>query len=185
MYSEEDFSGISRKLLTRRLIVYITGGLILCAAVISIVLAVKDWGGSMHRDENGEEIANELLTHVKLYPLSFILPLLAGFVFIFGMGVFIAPVRRYRDYVSLALNGRTRSLPCIFKECESTHVLREGVWVLPVTVSAKDIKNEADDRQLYFDELADLPDWKQGDRLLLTTHDKFIVGYEQPQEETV
>lgn len=181
MYSEEDCSKIEKKLLIRRLAVYITGGILLAAAILFIVMSVRDWGGYLHRDASGEETVNRLSTHIKLYPLSFILPITAGAVLIFGIGVFVMPVRSYRNYIKQAVYGKTHSLSCFFKSMDEGRVLRDGVWVLPVTVSASNMKKEEDDRQLYLDELVENPGWRSGDPLLLTVHDKFIVNFERSE----
>ncbi|MBO2516650.1 MAG: hypothetical protein CW338_05125 [Clostridiales bacterium] len=185
MYSREDYQKIEKQLRLRRLIVYLTGGLLLCASVTVLVLAVCDWSGSMHLDANGNEVTNRLLTHIQMYPFAFILPVLAGAVLIFGAGVFIMPVRRYRDYMKEALFGKTRSLSCMFKEYDPAAVLRDGIWVLPVLVSEGSLKDEKDDRQLYFDNRLPFPAWEEGTALQLTTHDKFIVNYKVSGEESI
>ena len=177
MYSREDYAKIEKKLLMRRLAVYIICGALLCAAVVTIILSVGEWKGYLHRDGSGEEAVNSLFTHIKLYPLAFVLPIVALCALIFGEGVFVSPVRHYRDYVKQALEGKTRGLECRFKDAEKTPVLREGVWVLPVTASTGDIEKDNDDRLLYFDSLLSFPDWKKGDSLQLTVHDRFIVNY--------
>ena len=177
MYSQKDYAKIEKKLLIRRLAVYIICGALLCAAIVAIVLSVQDWKGYLHKDSFGEEVVNRLFTHIKLYPLAFILPVIALCALIFGEGIFVSPVRHYRDYVRQALEGKTRSLECCFKFVETTPVLREGVWVLPVTASTGDIEKDKDDRLLYFDSLLPFPEWKKGEALQLTVHDRFIVNY--------
>ena len=104
MYSQEDYAKIEKKLLIRRLAVYIICGALLCAAIVAIVLSVQDWKGYLHKDSFGEEVVNRLFTHIKLYPLAFILPVIALCALIFGEGIFVSPVRHYRDYVRQALD---------------------------------------------------------------------------------
>ena len=50
--------------------------------------------------------------------------------------------------------------------------LRDGVKYYPMMISVGDMENPEDDRLFYFDANLPRPDWKTGEMLTVTAHDK-------------
>jgi hypothetical protein len=133
--------------------------------LISIVLAVfiRDLGT---RDQ---ALRSEWLTSL--------LSVLAGALGIFTFGMFISPVLSYRRHLHYVLDGRKREVRGTLKKIDNVPVMRDGVRFYPVTISAGDLKDEADDRLLYYDANKPLPGWREGQLLSVFAHDKTIAAY--------
>jgi hypothetical protein len=147
--------------LRRRLIGWGIPVILLLACIIAVF--VKDLG-----------IKEPSLRHEWLISL---LSVTAGALGIFAFGMFISPVLSYRKLLNNVLNGRTRAVQGTFKSIGGVPVMRDGVRVYPVTISAGNPADEADDRLLYYDANKPLPGWRAGQALAITAHDKTIAAF--------
>lgn len=120
-------------------------------------------------------IVFSVLPHVRMQWLTVALTIAMIVMGLFGHGLFIAPLLKYRVHLDSALNGRRHDLSCTFKSLELTPCLREGVMFYPMIVSAGDPKEPEDDRLLYYDLEKPLPDLKEGEKLHIVYHDKSIM----------
>ena len=111
--------------------------------------------------------------------LTMTLTVLGGAVFIFVFCMFISPLIAYERHLQIALHGRTRVTKGTFKEMGDTDVLREGVRFYPLMISVGNPQDEEDDRLFYFDANLPRPDFKEGDSLTITAHDKYMTAYEK------
>lgn len=101
------------------------------------------------------------------------------FVLIFSLNLMILPVRRYRSWVALAQNGRTSQGQGYFKLVEPETIKLDGVQFRRVILSQPDPRADTDERQYYFDANLPLPEWQEGDHLLITSHEKQMVRWER------
>ena len=151
MYTEQDYQDISSQLRRRWIALIIPAALLLGGVVVSFIFRVK-W-----------------LTEA----LSILLG--AGFIFFYGM--FISPVNAYRKHLDEVLHGRVRQTTGSFKEMEEQTVMRDGVCYYPMMLSVGDPNDPEDDRLFYFDANLPRPDWKFGDMLTVTAHDKALGAW--------
>lgn len=148
MYTEQDFQDIQNQLKQRWIAVGIPCLILLAAVIASFVLRIK-W-------------------------LTVALSLVLGAGFIFLHGMLISPVAAYRSHLDNVLHGKTRSTTGAFKEMEEQSVMRDGVKFYPLMISVGDMNDPEDDRLFYYDANLPRPDWKYGEMLTLTAHDKAL-----------
>lgn len=151
MYSEQDFADISRQLKERSIVLGIPAALMLAGIVTAVVFRVQ-W-------------------------LTMLLTLAEGFYCLFTYHMLLWPVIAYRNHLNDVLHGRVRTVKGAFKEMEEEAVLREGVMYYPLMLSVGNMDDPEDDRLLYYDANLPRPDWKQGDPLTVTVHDKAIGAW--------
>ena len=152
MYTEQDYSSISAQLKKRVLAASIPAVFLLGGVVWSFIVRIK-W-------------------------LTMLLTAFTGAYCVFMHGMLIAPVTAYRRHIANALTGRTRKTTGIFKEMEATAVQREGVQYFPMLITVGDPADPEDDRLFYYDANLPRPDWTSGQKLTITSHDKFVADWE-------
>lgn len=152
MYTKQDRNEITDQLKRRRICVWFLAALPALGILINLIFLHKEW-------------------------LTYLLFVLGGFILVFGLDFFVKPVKKYAIYLDLALNGRKREAGMTFLHFDDDIAVRDGVKVYPLMMSAGNPENEKDDRLFYFDALVPRPDWKSGDLLDITYHDKFIVSW--------
>ena len=111
--------------------------------------------------------------------LAWLTPLLfslLGAVLLFSVTVCLLPLKRYADFVSGALTGRSRRSVVDFESREEAAVEREGVRVFPVRAKGGG-REEYRERLFYWDANLPPPAWQAGERLALVTHERFIIGW--------
>ena len=151
MYTEADFQEITQQKNKRMLLFFIPAALLLAGVVVSFIFRVKY--------------------------LTMGLTVLLGAYAIFFWEMSIAPLIAYQRHIDTALRGRTRSLTGAFKEIETTDVVREGVRYFPMLLNVGDMNDPEDDRLFYYDRNLPVPDWKTGDKLTVTAHDKAMTAW--------
>ena len=107
------------------------------------------------------------------------LSVLLGAGCIFCYGLLLSPVIAYRKHLDEVLHGRVRSTTGAFKEMETQIVMRDGVKYYPMMISVGDMENPEDDRLFYYDANLPRPDWKSGEMLTVTAHDKSLGAWER------
>ncbi len=152
MYTEQDYSAISAQLKKRVLMLSVPAALLLGAVIWSFAVRIK-W-------------------------LTMLLTMLTGAYCVFTHGMLVSPVAAYRRHIANALTGRTRKTTGIFKEMESAPVQREGVQYYPMLLTVGDPNNPEDDRLFYYDANLPRPNWTSGQKLTITSHDKFVAAWE-------
>ena len=151
MYTEQDYADISNQLKSRWTALGIPALALLAAVVASFVLRIR-W-------------------------LTIGLSLVLGVFCIFSYGMLLSPVIAYRRHLDEVLHGRVRSTTGAFKEMEAQTVMRDGVKYYPVMISVGDMENPEDDRLFYYDANLPRPDWKVGEMLTVTAHDKALGAW--------
>lgn len=151
MYTEQDYADIQAQIKQRRMIMMIPGLLLLAGVIVSFVFRVK-W-------------------------LTTALSLLLGAGWIFFHGLLISPLTAYRRHLDEVLHGRTRTTTGAFKEMEETTVDRDGVKYYPMMLNVGSMDDPEDDRLFYYDANLPRPDWKTGDMLTVTAHDKSLGAW--------
>ena len=151
MYTEQDYADIQAQIKQRRMIMMIPGVLLLAGVIVSFVFRVK-W-------------------------LTTALSLLLGAGWIFFHGLLISPLTAYRRHLDEVLHGRTRTTTGAFKEMEETTVDRDGVKYYPMMLNVGSMDDPEDDRLFYYDANLPRPDWKTGDMLTVTAHDKSLGAW--------
>ena len=156
MYTEQDYADICAQVKRRRLLIAIPAAVLLAAVIVSFVFRIR-W-------------------------LTMALSVLLGAGLIFCHGLFVSPVTAYRRHLNDVLHGRTRATTGAFKEMEEKAVPREGVKYYPLMLSVGNPQNPEDDRLLYYDANLPRPDWKEGETLTVTAHDKAIGAWTRGEE---
>ena len=70
-----------------------------------------------------------------------------------------------------------RELTGAFKEMEEGTVVRDGVRYYPVLLNVGNMEGEEDDRLFYYDANLPRPDWRRGEMLTVTAHDKAMGAW--------
>ena len=153
MYTEQDYSDICRQLKRRWLALSIPAALLLAAVIVSFIFRIK-W-------------------------LTMALSVLLGAACIFCYGLLLSPVIAYRKHLDEVLHGKVRSATGAFKEMENQIVMRDGVQYYPMMISVGDMEDPEDDRLFYYDANLPRPDWKTGEMLTVTAHDKSLGAWER------
>ncbi len=151
MYTEQDYTEIRGQIRRRSLALGIPAVVLLAGVIVSFVCRIK-W-------------------------LTMGLSVLLGAFCIFGYGMLLYPVTAYGRHLDEVLHGRGRSTTGAFKEMEEQAVLREGVRYYPMMISVGDMENPEDDRLFYYDANLPRPDWKVGEMLTVTAHDKALGAW--------
>lgn len=153
MYTEQDYQDIRGQIRQRSFALGIPAVLLLAGVIASFVFRVK--------------------------PLTMGLSVLLGVFCIFGYGMLLYPVIAYGRHLDEVLHGRVRSTTGAFKEMEEQAVMRDGVKYYPMMLSVGDMENPEDDRLFYYDANLPRPDWKVGEMLTVTAHDKALGAWER------
>ncbi len=153
MYTEQDYNEIRGQIRQRSVALGVPAALLLAGVIVSFVFRIK-W-------------------------LTMALSVVLGAFCIFGYGMLLYPVIAYGRHLDEVLHGRVRSATGAFKEMEEQAVMREGVMYYPMMISAGDMANPEDDRLFYYDANLPRPDWKVGDMLTVTAHDKALGAWER------
>lgn len=156
MYSEQDYQAISAQYKSRLSAVCLPAAALLGLAVFCFVRRII-WLG----------IASTIL---------------CGAVCIFCMELFVLPVKHYRRHLDNVLHGRVRSTTGAFKEMEEKAVPREGVKYYPMMLSVGNPDNPEDDRLFYYDANLPRPDWKAGEIITVTAHDKAVGAWSREEK---
>lgn len=151
MYTEQDYADIRAQIKRRFLVLGIPAVLLLAGVVVSFVFRIR-W-------------------------LTMTLSVLLGAWCIFGYSMLLYPVIAYGRHLDEVLHGRVRSATGAFKEMEPQAVMRDGVQYYPMMISVGDMENPEDDRLFYYDANLPRPDWKQGDMITVTAHDKAVGAW--------
>ena len=151
MYTEQDYTDICNQLKRRWLALGIPAVLLFMAVIVSFVLRIR-W-------------------------LTIVLSVLLGAFCIFSYGMLLSPVIAYRRHLDEVLHGKVRSTTGVFKEMENQPVMRDGVRYYPMMISVGDMENPEDDRLFYYDANLPRPDWKMGETLTVTAHDKSLGAW--------
>ncbi|MBR4538998.1 MAG: hypothetical protein IKO52_09150 [Clostridia bacterium] len=151
MYTEQDYQDIRGQIKRRFFALGIPALALLAAVIVSFVFRIK-W-------------------------LTMVLSLVLGAGCIFCHGMFLSPVIAYGRHLDEVLHGRVRSTTGAFKEMETQTVMRDGVKYYPMMISVGDMENPEDDRLFYFDANLPRPDWKIGEMLTVTAHDKSMGAW--------
>ena len=153
MYTEQDYSDICNQLKRRWLALGIPAVVLLAGVIVSFVFRIR-W-------------------------LTMALSIMLGAFCIFSYGMALSPVIAYSRHLDEVLHGRVRSTTGAFKEMETQPVMRDGVKYYPMMISVGDMENPEDDRLFYYDANLPRPDWKIGEMLTVTAHDKSLGAWER------
>lgn len=151
MYTEQDYADICAQIKQRRILLGIPAALLLAGVIVSFVFRIR-W-------------------------LTMGLSLVLGAGLIFCHGLLLAPLTAYRHHLNDVLHGRTRTTTGAFKEMEEVAVDRDGVKFYPMMLSVGNMDDPEDDRLFYYDANLPRPDWKTGDMITVTAHDKALGAW--------
>lgn len=153
MYTEQDYQDISKQVQQRALIVAVPSVLLLAFVIFSFT---RRW---------------EYATMASTFVL--------GAYLIASIGLLLNPVTSYKRHMDNVLHGRVHEMTGCFKEMEEQTVIREGVKYYPVMLNVGDMNEEKDDRLFYYDANLPRPDWKTGEMLTFTYHDKAVGNWKR------
>lgn len=153
MYSEEDLISIGAQL-RKRLLAWLAP-LLLLLALLVYSLAIR----------------HEVFTIAVFAMICWLA--------IFAWGVSLSPVRAYQRYLRDLLSGRQREMTGVFKGFDRDSVLRDRVRYQPLMLNVGDVEDPKDDRLLYWDANLPLPDWREGERLWISSFDKGVTDWKR------
>lgn len=148
MYTEQDYADIRAQVKKRAILLSLP-----CLAMLAGVIAA-------------------FIYRQKLLTMG--LTILLGAFMIFSYGLLLYPVIAYGRHLDEVLHGRVRQLTGAFKEMEEGAVVRDGVQYYPMTLNVGDMESQEDDRLFYYDANLPRPDWKRGEQITVTAHDKAL-----------
>ena len=151
MYTQEDFAAIDRQYKRRLLWSLIPVSILLIGLIFSFIVRIE-W-------------------------LSVVLLIAAGALFIFLWDTVLSPVLSYRKFLRDLLSGRKRDYSGRFKGFKNLNIIREGIPCRPFMLNVDDVKDEKDDRLLYWDIQHPLPEWHEGMKLWVSTFDKSVCDW--------
>ena len=151
MYTEQDYADIQAQIKQRRLALGIPAAIVLAGVIVSFVFRIR-W-------------------------LTIGLSLVLGAGLIFCHGLLISPLTAYRRHLDEVLHGRTRQTTGAFKEMEEKPVMRDGVKYYPMMLNVGNMEEPEDDRLFYYDANLPRPNWKPGEMLTVTAHDKSLGAW--------
>ncbi len=151
MYTEQDYADICSQLKRRRLALGVPALVLLGLVIVSFIFRIK-W-------------------------LTMTLSVLLGAGCIFCYGMLLSPIIAYKKHLDEVLHGKVRSTTGAFKEMETQIVMRDGVKYYPMMISVGDMEDPEDDRLFYYDANLPRPDWKIGEKLTVTAHDKSLGAW--------
>ncbi len=152
MYKEKDINDLTAQVRKRTALWLIPEALLLAGVAVSLKYRI------------------EWLT-------SLLFALLCALV-LFSLTLSILPVVHYKAFLRSALRGRTSRSVAVFQSMEREPVVREGVRFYPLTMRVDSAKEELDERQFYWDANLPRPDWREGDKIALRSHERQIVQWE-------
>ena len=151
MYTEQDYEDICSQVKRRWMALGVPALVLLGLVIVTFVFRIK-W-------------------------LTMALSVLLGAYCIFCYGMLLSPVIAYGRHLDEVLHGRVRSTTGAFKEMETQAVMRDGVKYYPMMISVGDMEDPEDDRLFYYDANLPRPDWKVGEMLTVTAHDKSLGAW--------
>ncbi len=101
-----------------------------------------------------------------------------GCLLISGWDLCIKPLRRYEVHMNAMLNGITHKVECQFRSVDQETSTVDGVVFYTMNVVCVDDEGEPYDRIFYWDAEKALPHWPEGQRLLVTFHDRQLAAVE-------
>ena len=165
LYSQTDRDAVLAMRTKRRLVVWIPTALILGLAIASFV-----WYRLQH-DVNGW-IPTGLLT------------IAGGAYCIFFYGVYLRPVKKYKQHLDYMLTGRMRTTEGVLKEIADVSIDHDGLDCFSVVLSVDNPDNPEDDRQFYLDAFKSLDGFQAGNRVRIESNDRMIASVAMLTEET-
>ena len=151
MYTEQDYEDICSQVKRRWMALGVPALVLLGLVIVTFVFRIK-W-------------------------LTMALSVLLGAYCIFCYGMLLSPVIAYRKHLDEVLHGKVRSTTGAFKEMETQAVMRDGVKYYPMLISVGDMEDPEDDRLFYYDANLPRPEWKIGEMLTVTAHDKSLGAW--------
>ena len=160
LYSESDFQSVTAQLNKRRLMIWIPFAL---AVVLILVLAILR--------------VNQVIVIA--------LTIVSASLLIFCEGLFVHPISCYHKHIDNVMHGKTHTVKGLFRSMDPDAVIRDGVYYYSVILNVGRTNDEKDDRLLYFDANLPRPDWKTGEYLIMTAHDKAIGAWERGEPDNL
>ncbi len=111
--------------------------------------------------------------------LTILLFIAMCFMILFFWGLCLSPLKKYKKFLLSVLFGKNRTTEGFFKQLSHEVSDRDGVLFFPFYINIGNTQDEEDDRLFYYDANLPLPDWKNGDKLSITSQDKAVVCWKQ------
>ncbi len=114
---------------------------------------------------------------VRIKWLTILLSVLTGCWIVFIRQNYLVPEQAYRRHIHYALHAPKKEAEGVYLRTESTPVERENVLFFAFYLNVGEKNDPEDDRLFYLDARRPLPAWQAGERLHVTSYDKFVSGY--------
>ena len=163
LYTEEELTAIRAQQKKRWLCLLIPVAVMLVGIVAVLIIR-----GQRSLDDTTAQIIVDILT------------ILIGVAFIGGWGLFIKPLRCYERHIDGLLHGRTHVCDDgTFAHLEEDESVVDGVAYYAMTLHCLDEKQKPYERLFYYDALKPRPDFREGEALRVTYHDRFVGQVER------
>ena len=156
MYTEQELSQVKETLTKRRWLVCAP-----CAAVLALAIAVFVYG--------------QLTRNDSLWLVTVGLTVLGGGAFLFFYGVYLRPMRYYRQHVERMLHGVKRETMGVWKSFSDALCERDGISCHSMYINVGDSDEEQDDRLFYYDACKPQPAFAAGARVTVVSNDKMVA----------
>ncbi|MBE5802233.1 MAG: hypothetical protein E7319_08080 [Clostridiales bacterium] len=156
MYTREEQAVVAAKCRKRMLVTFIPAAIVLAAAIALFV-----WGQINRYDET--------------WKITAALTILGGGYAIFMYGVYVKPMRNYRNHVNYMLDGRVRETAGVFKAFSDDVMEKHGVQCHPLMINVGEKDDGEDDRLFYYDVLKPAPEMPLGTRVVISSNDMMVA----------
>lgn len=116
---------------------------------------------------------------VRVKWLTMLLSMLTGCWIVFIYHMVLVPRRAYLEHIESAMGRSQKEFEGRYTRMEETPVERNNVMYYAFYLNVGEKQDPEDDRLFYYDALKPLPGWKAGDRLHISSYDKFVSSYQK------
>lgn len=102
---------------------------------------------------------------------------LAAFICIFGLCYFVTPLKSYRKHMQSGLHGRTHDISYEFASVDPYESVIENITYRSITVKGEPDRHGIGDHMLYWDASKPIPEFTEGEQIILRYYDRFVVGW--------
>lgn len=160
MYTRQEQQQAERQTRQRLMVTIIPAAVVFAAAIVLFVI------GRLNRSED-------------MWKLTAALTLLAGVYAVFFAGVYVKPMRDYRNHINYMLDGRRRETTGYLIDFSENLSERNGVDCHAIMINVGE-KDEREDDRLYYYDVKKLPvPFEMGTKVTVVSNDMMVAEIRQ------
>lgn len=144
-------------------------------AIWTVIAIIGIVASMIWRDNTHMHNANEMPSQI----ITIAITLVWGCVIIFMWGMKLSPLLSYRRYMKELTSGLSRTVDGVVTGFDADTTFRDGLSFYGMIVNVGDLKNEEDERRLYWDAQLKRPDIAEGDLVHIVAHGNDIISLEK------